>query len=786
VADFKWPVPEQRKLIGKRISRVDGPAKVSGRAKYTYDYNPQGLLFGKAVRCPHAHARIVSIDTGEAEKLPGVKAVQVIQKPGKEIFWAGDEIVGIAAVDEPTAEDAVRLVKVQYEQLPFNITDSEPAPGAAESQGPLSMDDIGDMLDNQVPERQMVALIGQYGIIFRPTAEGLKKAKEEEVPDAVIDALRKAQVHPQAESKPKSNYQKNAEQVVGDPEQAFASAEVISEGIYGIPVITHCCLETHGSAAEWTDKDKLFVHISTQNVSGMPGQYAEPLGIPAGNVRVHQDHIGGGFGSKFAPDRWGVATAQLSRTAAGKPVKMMLERDHELEVAGARPSAYARVKVAAKRDGTLVAWQSDSWGTGGPGGTGPPPLPYIFEIPHQRKQHTSIRTNQGPARAWRAPSHPQAAVITMGALDDLAAKLNMDPVEFFQKNIDLSGPRAAIYRDELPIAVELMGWKQKWHPRGDKSPGHLKRGVGLSIHTWGGRGHNSDCDLTLHPDGSVEVKLGSQDLGTGTRTAILIVAAETFGLPLNAINLKIGDTEYPPSGPSGGSTTIGGVSASTRRAALLALDGLFEKAALSLNAHPSELEAASGTVRVKGNAGRALSWKDACAKLGAMPLTVRGKNPGPGNLGSSGVGGVQMADVSVDTETGIVKINKMVAVQDCGLIVNLKTAESQCFGAMIMGITYALYEEKILDPVSGRMLNPNIEFYRLAGLRDVGELVVRMMTNPRNDGRGTIGLGEPPVISPGAAISNAVANALGVRVPFLPLTPDRVLAALEQGRNVGA
>jgi xanthine dehydrogenase YagR molybdenum-binding subunit len=169
-----------------------------------------------------------------------------------------------------------------------------------------------------------------------------------------------------------------------------------------------------------------------------------------------------------------------------------------------------------------------------------------------------------------------------------------------------------------------------------------------------------------------------------------------------------------------------------------------------------------------------------------MPLTVRGKNPGPGNLTNSGVGGVQMADVSVDTETGVVKVNKMVAVQDCGLVVNLKTAESQCYGALIMGISYALYEEKVLDPISGRMLNPNMEFYRLAGIRDIGELVVRMMTDPMNDTRGVIGLGEPPVVSPGAAISNAVANAIGVRVPFLPLTPDRVLAALEQQQKAGA
>src|SRR5438270_608716 len=168
MAEYKWPPPEQRTLIGKRISRVDGPVKVSGRAKYTYDYNPQGLLYGKTVRCPYAHAKVTVIDTSAAEKMPGVKAVTIIQKVGTEIHWAGDEIVGVAAVDEPTAEDAVRAVKVEYQELPYNVSDAEPPPGAAEEQGPLGMDDIGDMLDNQVPERQIVEQIKQYGITFQP------------------------------------------------------------------------------------------------------------------------------------------------------------------------------------------------------------------------------------------------------------------------------------------------------------------------------------------------------------------------------------------------------------------------------------------------------------------------------------------------------------------------------------------------------------------------------------------------------------------------------------------
>jgi xanthine dehydrogenase YagR molybdenum-binding subunit len=461
----------------------------------------------------------------------------------------------------------------------------------------------------------------------------------------------------------------------------------------------------------------------------------------------------------------------------------MLERDTELKVAGARPSAYARVKVAAKKDGTLVAWQSNSWGTGGPGGGGMPPIPYVFSVPNQRQEHTAIRNNIGPARAWRAPNHPQAAVLTMCALDDLAAKLTLDPVEFFGKNLNLTKQRENTYREELSIASELMGWKQKWHPRGQNASGDTARGVGLSFHTWGGRGHASDCDLTIHPDGSVDLKMGSQDLGTGTRTCILMVAADTLGIPMDAIQLQIGDTTYPPSGGSGGSTTIGGVTSSTRRASVDARDALFAKVAPALNVQSDQLECVNGKVIVKGDSSRFLSWKEACSKLAVMPVTMRGKNPDknkPPDLTNSGVGGVQMAEVEVDTDTGIVKVKKMVAVQDCGLVIDLKTAESQCYGALIMGISYSLFEEKVMDPVTGRMLNADMEFYRLAGLNDIPELVVHMMTGKGYDERGVIGLGEPPVISPGAAISNAVANAIGVRVPFLPLTPDRVLIALEQ------
>jgi xanthine dehydrogenase YagR molybdenum-binding subunit len=785
MANYQWPDAEHRSLIGKRITRVDGPVKVSGRAKYTYDIRPDGMLWGKILRSPYPHCKIVSIDTSAAEKMPGVKAVQVLQKPGSEVHWAGDEIVAIAAVDEPTAYDALKAIKVEYEPLPFHVSDAEPPKNLGISSEPLSLDDIGDMEDNQVPDDEVIAAIQKRGVTETPDPKVLEALAKDGVAPELIAALKKAQVR--KGSGVKSPYKKAAAQTQGKPAEAFAAAKtngVVSEGIYGIPVITHCCLESHGAMSQFMDDKNLEVHVSTQNLSGIPAQMSEPLGMPAGNIRVLQQYIGGGFGSKFGIDRWGVATAQLAKQTNGKAVKIMLERDAELEVAGARPSAYARVSVAASKDGRITGWQSDGWGTGGPGGGGSPPLPYVFDIPNQRKQYTAIATNQGPSRAWRAPNHPQAALITMAALEDTAAKLKMDPLDFFRKNLDMTGPRAKIYNEEFTIADQLMGWKQNWRPRGE-SKGVVRKGMGLSLHTWGGRGHDSNCDLTINPDGSVEIKMATQDLGTGTRTCIMIVAADTLGIPMDNIDLKIGDTHYPPSGGSGGSTTIGGVSSSTRRAAVDARDQLLAKIAPALGTTPDQIEIKDGTLSVKGDASKSMTWKQACSRLAANPITVRGVNKTgmKPDLTNSGVGGVQMAEVSVDTETGIVKVTKMVAVQDCGLVVDVKTAETQVYGALIMGISYALFEEKFLDPVTGRMLNPNMEFYRLAGLNDIADLKVHMMTGKGYDERGVIGLAEPPVVSPGAAISNAVANALGVRVPYLPLTPDRVLEALEKGAS---
>jgi xanthine dehydrogenase YagR molybdenum-binding subunit len=434
------------------------------------------------------------------------------------------------------------------------------------------------------------------------------------------------------------------------------------------------------------------------------------------------------------------------------------------------------MKVGVKEDGEIVAFQGEAWGSGGNrGGLGARNLPYVFgaNLPNSIFKQTGISINGGDTRAWRAPDHPQMCLLTMAALADAAAELGMDELEFFQKNLKFTD-REQVYAEELAIAAELIDWKKKWRGRGEQK-GVLRRGLGLAIHTWGGSPGDSNVQCTLHPDGGVELRCGTQDLGPGSRTVIAIVAAETFGLPIDKVKVLIGESIYPPSGASGGSTTTGGVSTATRHACVQALNKLCEAIAPELDAKSAELSAKGGQL-VAAN-GKTMAFADACRRLGTQPVVTMGVKQD--KLANGQVGGAQMAEVEVDTETGIVRVLKIVAVQDCGRIIDLLTAESQVRGAMIMGVCSALYEERILDPVTGTLLNPDLEFYKLAGIADVGELVVHIMDTPEHQNRGVIGIGEPPVISPMAAISNAVANAIGARVKRCPMTPDRVLAALK-------
>jgi xanthine dehydrogenase YagR molybdenum-binding subunit len=747
MAEYSWPTKEKATAIGKRVKRIDGPAKSTGAAKYTYDVNLKNQLIAKGLGCPHAHCKIKSIDIAPAQKVSGVVHVMLMDRgnrelrSGDEIEYQGDLLAVVAAETEGAAREGLAAIDVQYEMLPVFVQDSDLA--AAKVAGRATPGGSRTQLVNMPKEGEDAA----------------KFANDE------IDRLLK--------------------------EAAFTV-----EANYGIDVITHCCLEPHGSTVEFKD-GKLTAYLSTQNVSGTGGQFATPLGIAPTDVEVKCDYIGGGFGSKFAADPWAIAAAKISK-ATGRPVKFMLDRDQELKIAGNRPSGYIKVRLGADKDGVVTVWDSEHWGTGGSapnaGAVGQAVVPYVFSPKNVRRVQTNIKTNNGNQRAWRAPNHPQGCAITQTALDDLAMKMGANSLDIFMKNLGtddapgLATPSAkpSLYKAEMERAAQLMDWKAKWHPHGKgQARGSIVDGLGLAFHTWGGAAQASSCIVRVHPNGDVETMCGSQDLGTGTRTVMALVVAETFGLPYDAIRVNIGTSKYPQSGASGGSTTVGGVSESHRRASQDAFRKIAELAGKKLDADPATLEAVNGRVQVAGNASKSLSWKEACSLLGMEPLEVRasftqptGTQP-PTPLSGRQVGGVQMAHVEVDKETGVVRMKKFVAVQDMGLIISPQQAESQINGALIMGIAYALFEQRINDPATGAFVNVELANYKLCRLGDVGEFVVELFEPESERKRGVIGLGEPPVIAPGAAISNAVCNALGVRVPTLPLTPQRVLAALK-------
>ncbi len=571
------------------------------------------------------------------------------------------------------------------------------------------------------------------------------------------------------------------ENTQGDVEAALSAAKVVHKGYYGINTITHMCLEPHGSHCEFTGDEDLTVHLSTQNVSGTGGQFAGPLGIDESSVSIICNYIGGGFGSKFQAGEWGLACAQLAKKA-GRPVRLMLDRSTELKIAGNRPSGFAEVTIAGDADGNITAWDSHHWGTSGINGSVVrlSLIPYVFEIENRNRKATGIVCNRGPNQAWRAPNHPQLSALTATAMDDLADKLGMDSYDLFKKNLDKT-ERPDVYAAEMEVGAKIIDWKAKWHPHGKgESRGGVKSGVGMALHTWGGRAHAAICQLKVHSDGTVESYGGSQDLGTGTKTIIAMTIAETFGIPMSKVKVHVGSNAYPKSGPSGGSTTVGGVSGPNRRASQEALWKIMDLVAAKYGVDADSVEAKDGYFRSGGKT--ICSWTQACRLIGPMPLEVQGTGPKDDGLTDQGVGGVQMADVSVDTETGIIRVNKFVCVQDCGLIIDLLTAKSQVLGGMIMGIAYALSEEQVMDNNTGRFINADLENYKLPRIGDVGELVAEMYQPDSEYDRGVIGLGEPPVISSGGALSNAVANAIGVRVPVLPMTPQRVLEALKGGQ----
>ncbi len=731
------------KYVGQPTVRYDGPAKASGRAKYTADMHPAGMLYARMVTATIPHGKIASIDTSAAERLPGVRAVHVIEhvrgsaelrNPALEtpsrypiIRYAGQPIAAVAATTQDIANDAAELVKIQYDAMPFVVERTAARAGDAPMVYPGPADAAGSAGGGG----------GGRGVPQKGNVHGPQRKQ------------------------------------VGDPEAGFKEADAVVDSEYFTQVQTHSALETHGVVADWKP-DELTVWASTQGTSSVRSELADVFKLPKNQVRVITEFMGGGFGAKFGAGNEGVVATHLSRKA-NAPVKLMLDRRQE-HIVSNRPDSHQKLRIGAKRDGTLTAIQLVSYGTAGVGtGAGTAgPATNMYKCPNLLTEEYDVFINAGPGAAFRAPGHPQGCFALEQAIDELAVKLDMDPMTLREK-IDDNPARKA----ERQIVLERSNWRKRRPAGADSGP--VKRGMGMAQSVWyRAVSMNSSCEVRISRDGSVQLLSAVQDLGGGTKTILAQVVAEEFGIPPQSVGIRIGDTRYPIGPDSGGSVTAGSITPAVRNAAYQAKQKLLETVAPSLGVSPADLLMQDGRVVVKGDASRSMTLRQAAGKMPTEEIAVRSTRVPDYAKERILYGGVDLVELAVDTETGRVHVERVLGVHDCGRPINPTGVISQINGGILQGISYALFEQRIMDPQKGYMLNANLDNYKILGSREVPEIEVVLIENYiAQSSTDAGGIGESAgIITLAAAIGNAFYNATGVRMRRIPMTPANVLAAL--------
>jgi xanthine dehydrogenase YagR molybdenum-binding subunit len=565
---------------------------------------------------------------------------------------------------------------------------------------------------------------------------------------------------------------------VADAEKNLRDAEVVVEGRYVTQVQTHSALETHGVVADWKP-ELLTVWASTQGVSSVREELAGFFKIPMTQIRILTEFMGGGFGAKFGAGNHGVVAAALSKKA-GAPVRLMLDRAEEHLSVGNRPSSDQMLRIGAKKDGTLSAVHLVSYGTAGCGtGAGcAGPASNLYKYASLHTEENDVFTNAGPGAAMRAPGHPPGAFALEQTIDELAVKLNLDPLEL-RERIDPHPVRKV----ERQVVRESALWKSR-NPEANADRGPMKRGVGFAQSVWY-RFVNMDsaAEVRVHRDGSVEVLSAVQDIGSGIKTVMAQIMAEQFGVPPEKISVKVGDTNYPVGPTSGGSMTTLSLTPAVRDAAWQASQKFLEEIAQAFGTTGDDLELVEGQVRSKSAKMQPVSFKRAAAKMKTDQIAVQSKRVADYDRSKYlTYGGVDVAEVEVDAEIGRIHVKRVLSVHDCGRPMNPGHVISQINGGVLQGISYTLFENRLLDPDYGLMVNPNLEQYKITGSRETPEIDVRLVEcYLGQSSTDASGIGEAAgVVSIGAAIGNAVYNALGVRVRQTPMTPAVVLAALHE------
>ncbi len=729
------------KAIGTRPVRPDGVEKVTGRANFGADLNLPGMLHGKILRSPHAHARIKSIDLSGALAVDGVlAAISGEDIPGggdlgdnvlanEKVLYHGHAVAAVAATSAYTAEQALDQIQVEYEVL-------NPV---------LSIDDA--------------------------IADGATLVNESQHTNGDT-------------SQPASNIAAITKFERGDIDKGFAEADVVAEGEFRVPTAHQGYIEPHACTATINEEGKATVWCCTQGQFDVRSMTANCLDKQVSDIRVIPSEIGGGFGGKTTIYLEPVAV-KLSEIS-GRPVKMVMSREEVFRATGPTSATLCRVKVGAKSDGTITAataWLAYEAGAypGAPVGPGCMSVLAPYELENFKIEGHDVLVNKPKVAAYRAPGAPQSMHAMECAIDDLARKLEMDPIELRLKNAADEGTIAP-YGPQFPaIGLRACLEAAKVHPNYTTPPAE-GQGRGVAVGFWFNIGMQSSAEIRIAENGAVTIMEGSPDIG-GSRASMCLMAAETLGIPYENINAHVGDTEA-----TGYCNTTGGsrTTFATGMAVIEACEDIIaqckERAALTWDLDVNQVDWEDGQAVPKPGVNadvKPLSLADIARSAGRTGGPLLGR----ASLNAQGPGAsfsVNWTDVEVDRETGKVDVMAFTGVQDAGRAIHPSYVEGQMQGGAVQGLGWALNEEYIYD-ANGVMENAGFLDYRVPVTSDMPMIDTQIVEVPNpSHPYGVRGVGETPIVAPLAATSNAVRDALGFRINDLPLSPPRVLAAIDE------
>ena len=744
---------KEYKVLGTRPIRHDGVDKVTGRALYGADFQTTGLLHGKVLRSPHAHARIKSIDTSRAEAHPGVKAVVTAENlptaadkiadlgegavnlkylcdnilASDKALYTGHAVAALAANDPHTAEEALELIDVEYELLPPVLEVRE------------AMKDDAPLLHESL----------------KTDAMGEKSEKS-------------------------SNIASHFQHKKGDIEVGFAEADIIIEHDFVTGTVHQGYIEPHNATALYNPDGQLTIWCSTQGAFTVRQQMAEILQIPISKIKVVPMEIGGGFGGKISVYLEPVA-ALLSKKS-GRPVKVLMNRTEVFEATGPTPASYIRVKMGVTNDGRItaadgyLAFEAGAY-PGSPVGAGAMCIFSPYNIPNGLIDGYDVVVNKPKSNAYRAPGATNAEFAAEIVVDEICEKIGMDPLEFRILNAAEEG----VSRIDGPVFPRIgcieTTEAAKEHPHYAAPLEGENRGRGVASGFWFNVGLKSSVSINVNPDGTISLVEGSTDIG-GTRASIAMQAAEVLGIPAEAVYPTVVDTNSVGyTDVTGGSRTTFSTGYAAYEAAQDVKRQMVERAAKLWDVDSGEVQFADGDFICVNGKDERMSFKQLAARLDEVGGPVTGR----ASVDPTGVGGAfatHIVDVEVDPDTGKVQILRYTAAQDAGKAVHPSYVEGQMQGGVTQGIGWALNEEYIYND-EGRMTNASFLDYRMPTCLDLPmiDTVIVEVPNPGHP-YGVRGVGEVPIVPPPAAIANAIYRAVGVRMKELPMSPGRILKTM--------